>query len=77
MMKLLEQINTFEEVMMKRVAEGYVVEINDTEGMPLALDELLDELEKHCLGITDGHEFGYSFVFDGFEVAILFVGDYD
>ena len=77
MMKLLAQIDTFREVVMEEVAEGYVVEINDTDGMPLELDELLDELEEQCLDIIDGHEFGHSFVFDGFEVAILFVGDYD
>ena len=77
MMELLAQVDAFEEVMMKEVAEGYVVEINDTEGMPLALDELLDELEEQCLEVIDGWEFGCSYVFDGFEVAIIFVGDYD
>ena len=39
MMKLLAQIDTFREVMMKEVAEGYEVEINDTDGMPLEIDK--------------------------------------
>lgn len=77
MMELLVQMDAFREVMMKEVAEGYVVEINDTDGMPLELEELLDELEELCLEVIDEHEFGHSFVFDGFEVAVLFVGDYD
>lgn len=74
MMELLAQ---FDEVSIAEVDGGYVVEIDDSEGMPLALDELLDELEEQCLEVIDAHELGCFFVFDGFEIAILFVGDYD
>ena len=77
MMELLAQLGQFDEVSVVEVAEGYVVEINDTDGMPLELDEMLDELEELCSEVIDEHEFGYSCVFDGFEVAVLFVGDYD
>jgi hypothetical protein len=76
-MELLAQLRQFDEVSIAEVDGGYVVEINDTEGMPLALDELLDELEEQCLEVIDAHELGCFFVFDGFEIAVLLVGDYD
>ena len=77
MMELLVQLGQFDEVSVIEVANGYVVSIDDFDGMPLALDEILDELEELCLEVIDEHEFGYSYRFEEFEVAVLFVGDYD
>lgn len=77
MMELLLQLGQFDEVSVVEVAEGYVVEIDDSEGMPLVVDQLLDELEEMCLEVADEHEFGCSYRFDGFEVSVMLVGDYD
>jgi hypothetical protein len=78
MMELLLQMEDFAEVLsVSEVEAGYVVEIDDSEGMPLALDEILDELEEMCLEVVDEHEFGQSYRFADCEVAVVFVGDYE